>query len=528
MRDFHLPGRSTAFARHGMAATSHPESTLVALDVLRAGGNAVDAAVAASAVQAVVEPGSTGIAGDCFALYAPASGGVHALNGSGHAPAACTIEALAAEGLRSIPQTSPHAVTVPGAIRAWAALIEAHGTRPLGQLLEPAIDRAENGFPITPRVHHDWQNARTTLERSEAGRDFYLPGGEVPGLGRVMRFGALARTLRRIAEEGADAFYEGELPEKMTATLRSFGGRHTVEDFAACRPEWVEPIHATYRGVRVYECPPNGQGVVALLLLNILEQFDLARLDPHGPERFHLEAEAARLAYHERDRRVADPRMVDVPAERLLDKRYAKELAEKVDANRAMGTMPPSLLEPHADTIYLTVVDRDRNACSFINSLYDGFGSGIVCPDTGVIFQSRGRAFRLDPGHPNALAPNKRPMHTIIPGLAFKDGEVWTSFGVMGGDYQPVGHAHLLTNMIDYEMDLQEALDSPRALAYPDKLQLERGIPRRTAEALAELGHDITEADKPLGGGQAITIARRHGVLIGGSDPRKDGLALGY
>ncbi len=528
MRDFELPGRSTAYGQQGMAATSHPLATLAALDVLRDGGNAVDAAIAAAAVQAVVEPGMTGIGGDCFVLLAPASGGVVALNGSGRSPLALTPETLIGRGITTLDAGSPHSVTVPGAVAGWAAMLEAHGTRDLAELLRPAIGYAEGGFPVTPRVAFDWSRQLDVLARSDGGRDYYLPGGRAPEEGRLMRFPALARTLRRIAEGGARAFYEGELAQRMVASLRAFGGVHTEADFAAATAEFVPAIHSLYRDTTVYECPPNGQGIVVLLLLNILERFDLRQLGRDTASRLHVLAEATRLAFRDRDAALADPVHVDVPTARLLDKTYAKSLAERIDPDRAMTDLPPPLLEPHPDTVYLTVVDRDLNAVSLINSIYDGFGSGLVCPDTGVLFHSRGRSFRLDPTHPNVVAPGKRPMHTIIPGLAFRDGEVWCSFGVMGGDYQPVGQAHLLTRLIDDGLDPQQALDAPRILSYPSDLQAETGIGRAARLGLMQRGHRVVDAPSPLGGGQAIVIDRRRGVLIGGSDPRKDGLALGF
>ncbi|MCB9966760.1 MAG: gamma-glutamyltransferase [Geminicoccaceae bacterium] len=528
MRDFQLPGRSAAYASTAMAATSHPLATLTALDMLKAGGLAADAAVAACAVQCVVEPQSTGIGGDCWALYSPKEGGVTSLNSSGWTPSAISAEGLRGEGLEAMPDGGVASVTVPGAVRGWQALLDRHGSMGLDELLRPAIGYARNGFPVTPRVAFDWARATWRLERSAAGRDFYLPGGAAPVAGDTMRLEQLGATLETIARRGADAFYEGPLAAAMTASLKSFGGLHGEADFAEFRPEWTEPISATYRGHTVYQCPPNGQGVIALLLLQILEQLELEGLDPNGAERLHLEAEATRLAFRDRDAVLADPRQADVPTDRLLDKAYAAALAARIDASAAMPALPPPLLPEHKDTIYLTVVDRDGNACSFINSLYDSFGSGLVCPATGVIFHNRGRAFSLAAGHLNEIAPRKRPMHTIIPGLAFKEGAIWTTFGVMGGDYQPVGHAHLLTNLIDFGMDPQEAIDAPRAMAYPGPLQVERGVPAATVRRLAELGHAPVEAASPLGGGQAIMVDRARGVLVGGSDPRKDGLALGY
>lgn len=528
MRDFHLPGRSPVYARGGMAATSHPFATLAALRILERGGNAVDAAIAACAVQGVVEPQSTGIGGDCFALFAPASGGVVAINGSGWAPAAATVERLRAEGLRQIDAGSPHSVTVPGAVAAWEALQREHGRLSFAEVLEPAIRYARDGFPVQPRVAFDWARARARLEVSEAARRFYLPGDEVPPVGRVVRLPALARTLETLAAKGAEAFYRGELAARMVASLKGFGGLHEEADFAEFEPEFVQPIHGTYRGVRIYECPPNGQGLVTLLMLNILETFDLASLDPHGADRFHLEAEATRLAFRDRDAFLADPRQAPVPLAELLDKAYAAKLAKRIDPAHAMHDLPPPLLRDVGNTVYIAVVDEERNACSFINSLYDSFGSGLCCPETGVLFHCRGRAFRLDPDHPNAIGPRKRPMHTIIPGLAFRDGELWACFGVMGADYQPVGHVHLLTNLVDYGMDPQAALDSPRVMAYPGDLLVERGVPPAVREALAAKGHRVVESEVPHGGGQCILVDRRRDELVGGSDPRKDGLALGW
>ena len=527
MRDFELPGRSPAYAENGMAATSHPLATLTALEVLRTGGNAVDAAVAAVAVQCVVEPAMTGIGGDCFVLLAPAGGSVVALNGSGRAPAAATAERLAELGVDQLEGTV-HAVTVPGAIDAWTRLLERHGTRELGELLRPAIRCAEEGFVVTPRVAYDWAREGDRLLQSIAGRVTYLPDDRAPVAGQKLRLPALGHTLRRIAEDGRDAFYRGELAERMVAYLRSEGGLHTVDDFAAAAGEFVTPIKTSYRGLEVYECPPNGQGVIALLMLNILEGFELGSLDRNGAERLHLEAEATRLAFRDRNACLADPAAVDVPLARLLDKGYAAGLRSVIDPERALADLPPPLLPEHRDTVYLTVVDRDRNVVSFINSVFDSFGSGLVCPETGVLFHNRGKSFSLDPAHPNVIAPGKRPMHTIIPALAFEEGRRTIAFGVMGGHYQPVGHVHVLTNVVDFGLDPQAAIDAPRAFAQDGELRLERGISRAAAEALARRGHKVVPAGKPLGGGQMIVVDHARGVLIGGSDPRKDGLALGY
>jgi gamma-glutamyltranspeptidase / glutathione hydrolase len=527
LRDFQMPGRSAALGTNGMAATSHPLATLAAIDVLRSGGNAVDAAIAAVAVLCVVEPAMTGIGGDCFALYAPASGGVIALNGSGRAPMAASPEQFAELGLREIPARSPHSVTVPGAIAAWDLLARTHGTRSLGELLQPAIHHAEEGFAVMARVSFDWLRNADTLASNPAAKAFYLPGGKPPTVRRVMRFPALARTFRAIAERGAASFYEGELAAAMVETLRALGGVHTIEDFAAAKAEFVDPIRTNYRDAQVYQCPPNGQGVITLLMLNILEGYDFGRMAPMSAERLHLIAEAGKLAFRDRDAVLADPLLRDVPVSKLLDKGYAAKLREQIDPDQALKDLPPPLLDAHPDTTYLTVVDRDLNAVSFINSLYDAFGSGIACETTGVLFHCRGRAFKLDPTHPNCIAPGKRPMHTIIPGMAFRGGEAWLSYGVMGGNFQPVGHTLVLTGLIDHELNPQTAIDAPRIMCFPTDLEVERGVPASARAGLQLRGHALVEPESPLGGGQAILIDRRRGMLVGGSDPRKDGIALG-
>ncbi|MEM7023587.1 MAG: gamma-glutamyltransferase [Pseudomonadota bacterium] len=527
MRDFERPGRSTAYAEHGMAATSHPAATLVALDVLRAGGNAVDAAVAAVAVQCVVEPAMTGIGGDCFVLLGRPHGEVVALNGSGRAPAAAGLDSLNERGVFDL-EDSVHAITVPGAVDAWEQLLEAHGSKGLDELLQPAIRYAENGFPVAPKVAYDWADSYDRLTRSQAGRDYYLPGDKAPVAGQRVHLPALAKTLRAIAAHGRDAFYRGRIAEQMVAFLRSHGGLHEHEDFDRAGGAFVTPIASTYGELEVFECPPNGQGIIALLMMNILEGFDLGGLDPNGAERLHLEAEATRLAYRDRDAWLADPDHGEVPVERLLDKRYADELRALIDPKRARVVLPPPLEVAHADTVYLTVVDRDRNVVSFINSLFEGFGSGLVCPESGVLFHNRGKSFALDAAHPNAIAPNKRPMHTIIPALARKDGKPMLGFGVMGGHYQPVGQAHVLSNLLDFGQDPQAAIDAPRAFAQAGELQVERGVPEATVEELGRMGHHVVPSGKPLGGGQMIMVDHERGVLIGGSDPRKDGIALGY
>jgi gamma-glutamyltranspeptidase/glutathione hydrolase len=528
MRNFELPGRSPVMSRGGMAATSNPLATSVAVDVLREGGHAIDAAVAACAVQGVVEPMSTGIGGDCFCLIGPAEGGVIAFNGSGRAPRAATAEWYRAHAIQRIEETSPHAVTVPGAVDAWARLVADHGRFDLGRLLEPAIRYARDGFPVHPRCAFDWQANLARISHDAPAAAVYLSKGKAPRVGDIHRQPALARTLERLAADGRDAFYAGATAEDMVAHLKELGGLHTMDDFAAARGDYVTPIKTAYRGFDVYECPPNGQGIIALMMLNILAGLPLDGLDPLSPERLHFAIEAARIAHRDRSVLLADPEHAEVPVERMLSAAYADEMRALIRPDRAIEALPPSPLAPHTDTVYLCVVDADGNAVSFINSLFQSFGSGICAPRSGVLLHNRGLGFTLDPKHPSCVAPGKRPMHTIIPGLLVEDGVAVMPFGVMGGYYQATGHAHVISNMPDFGLDVQAAIDCPRVFPRMDgTVEMEAGVPEATVARLAALGHRPVKPGKPVGGGQAIWIDRENGVLIGGSDPRKDGCAFG-
>lgn len=530
MRDFQRPGRSPVFASSGMAATSHPLSTEVAVRTLQAGGNALDAAIAACAMQCVVEPGSTGIGGDCFALLAMAGGDrVHAYNGSGRAPAATSADDLRAQGVESIPVHSPHAVTIPGAVEAWSRLHHDHGRIGLDRILQPAIDVARNGYPIAPRTRFDWLEQRDLLAREDDTRTLFLPGGEPPAVGDIHHQPQLAATLERIATEGADAFYTGAVAEDMVSCLRTRGGVHTLADFAAARGEYVEPIATDFRGYRVWECPPNGQGVIALLLLNIFRELPTTD-GPLGLNRVHAEIEAAKLACAQRDALVADPALADVPVRDLLSRERAQALAAAIDPKRAGPRHPPVLTRVNQDTVTISVVDREGNAVSLINSLFNPFGSGLLAPRSGVLLQSRGQAFTLEPGHPNEIAPGKRPMHTIIPGMITQGGRVCMPFGVMDGHYQPLGHAQLLARMFDFGEDIQSAMDLARFSPEPDAngIDIENQVPAAVIAGLQQRGHPLNLGARPIGGAQAIWIDHDRGVLIGGSDARKDGCAIGY
>jgi len=531
MRDLSRPGRSPVLSRNGMAATSHPLASQTAIRILNDGGNAMDAAIAACAVQCVVEPGSTGIGGDCFCLYAPeGSTDIVAYNGSGRAPAGADLAHFQSRGIEAIERRSPHAVTIPGAIDAWCRLSDDHGRMALGEVLAPAIDFAENGFPVSPRVHFDWSGNASFLREDPVSAGIYLVDGEAPAVGAVHRLPELAGALRAIAEDGRDVFYRGWIAQDMVEHLQAKGGLHTMEDLAVAEGDYVTPIAADFRGHTIYECPPNGQGVIALLLLNMMRHLDI---DPGGPltvDRIHHEIEAARLAYRARSLHVGDPAFSEIPLDALLSDAHAGDLAATIDPQRAVHPPRDVALPRHRDTVYLTVVDKDRNACSFINTLFYGFGSGITAPRSGVLLQNRGQGFVLQPGHPNCIAPGKKPLHTIIPALAARDGRVVLSFGVMGGHYQALGHMQFLTRHLDFGFDLQEAMDLPRFMPDPftGDVEVENGVSDATVEALTVRGHAIHRPATPIGGSQAVAIDWVNGVLTGASDPRKDGCAVGY
>lgn len=528
MRNFHFPGRSLVYGRRAMCATSHPAASLAAVEMLRAGGNAIDAAIAAAAVLAVVEPHMTGIGGDCFALIARS--GLDrpiALNAAGRAPAAATAQWLATSGLARIEPTSPHAVTVPGAVDGWTRLLADYGTLPLARLLEPAIHLAEHGFVVAPRVAADWALNEARISHHAGARAHLFRDGMVPRAGEVMRFPALAETLKTIAREGREGFYAGRVAEDMVGELNALGGLHTLADFAAQRASYVEPIRVAYRGVELWELPPSNQGIVALMVLRMLERIGVPA-DPISTERYHLQLEAARLAFAMRDTFVADPDMADVPVAHLLSDEVIDVLAARVDRKRRREDLGPLPQPPGSDTVYFAVVDESGMAVSFINSLYGEFGSGIMTRKTGVVLHNRGTGFVCDPAHRNCIAPGKRPMHTLVPAMVFKHGRPHIAFGVMGAHFQPMGHVYLMTNMFHYGMDPQEAIDSPRAFFDGDTVLVEESVPEAAVAGLRQLGHQVAKRRMPWGGAQLVHIDHDSGVLTGASDPRKDGMALGY
>ena len=542
--------RSPVYSRNGIVATSQPLATAAGLEILAKGGNAADAAVAAGAALNVTEPTSTGIGGDMFALYySLETQRVTALNGSGRAPAALTLDRLKRDGFSSrhgVPPFHAHTVTVPGACAGWFDLIERHGTLPMEVILAPAIRLAHEGFPVAPITSHSWQRgAQNQLRSAPNGQELTIEG-RGPRPGEIFRNPNLARTLEIVARGGKEAFYQGEIAEAIVRVVQEAGGCMSVEDLGSHESTWEEPISVTYHGLRVYECPPNGQGITALIALNILEGFELSSLQPLSTERLHLMIEAMRLAFADSRWYVTDPTFSNVPVAALLSKEYASERRKSINKERA--TVDPKRGTPvnSSDTVYLSVVDKFGNACSFINSNYWGFGTGIVPKGFGFTLQNRGYNFSLDPSHPNRLEPRKRPYHTIIPAMVTRlpspstrgdGGEIlYASYGVMGGFMQPQGHVQVLSALVDNGLDPQSALDLPRFCIDVEesggRVALEEGIPAAVASDLERMGHPVYAQavggyDRSLfGRGQVILRDAETGILCAGSDPRADGCAM--
>jgi len=536
--------RSPVYSRHGLVATSQPLAVAAGLEILGRGGNAADAAIAAAAALNVTEPGSTGLGGDCFALYFDAAHHkIHALNGSGRAPAALSLEKLRREGIvEELPPYHPYTVTVPGACAGWCDLVDRHGRLSLAEILAPAIYLAEDGFPVSPLTAYFWQmDARRQLSTAPGGRELTIQG-RGPDPGEIFRNPGLARSLQKIAEGGKAAFYQGEIAAAIAAAVQQAGGCLAEADLAAHTSTWEEPISVTYRGLRVWECPPNGQGLTALLALNLLEGFDLQSMEPLSAERLHLEIEALRLAFSDTRWYIADPAFNSVSLEELLSKSYAAQRRKLIDPKKATLDQKRGSPATSSDTVYLSVIDGDGNACSFINSNYMGFGTGIVPTGWGFSLQNRGHNFSLHPGQPNVLAPGKRPYHTIIPAMLTRPGAspgepdaLMASFGVMGGFMQPQGHLQVVIGMLDDHLDPQAALDRPRFCILDGisggTVALEEGLLVQVMSRLAELGHPVAPVSglgrAVFGRGQIILRDPNNGVLCGGSDPRADGCVMG-
>lgn len=521
-------GRSPVLATNGMVATSQPLAAAAGLRVLQEGGNAVDAAVATAAVLNVVEPMMCGIGGDLFAIvYSAETNELVGLNATGRAGSLVSADELRAQDLEHMPGGGPLAITVPGALDGWSMLVERFGSRTLGELLQPAIGYAEEGFPVSEIIATSWKGNEAKLSKYPATARNYLIDGKAPTTGQVFRSPDLAKTFRAIAKEGPDVFYRGEIGAMIADFVQKEGGFITREDMANHRSNWVEPISTTYRGVTVYEIPANSQGFVALEMLNILEGFDIKSLGHNSTEALHLLIEAKKLAFADRDAFLADPEKANVPIEKLISKSYAEERRKLISMDRAARDVEPGFPD-HTETVYLTVVDKDRNAVSLIYSIFSAFGSGLVVPDTGVMLQNRGTGFSLQPGHPNEIAPNKRALHTNMPGMAFRDGKPWLSFAVMGGDMQPQGQVQVLLNLIDFGMNVQAAGEMPRFRHFSSGVGIESGVDIDVLHGLIQKGHRPITRMGAYGGYQAILIDPETGVLMGGSDPRKDGCAIGY
>jgi gamma-glutamyltranspeptidase/glutathione hydrolase len=533
--------RSVVMARNGIIATSQPLASAAGLAVLQNGGNAIDAAVTAAAVLSVVEPTMNGIGGDLFALvYDPKTKRVRALNASGRAPAAATIEEFKRRNLQSIPYRGELAVSVPGVVDGWSELLAKHGTIGLDKALAPAIRYARDGYAVSEIIAHQWKAEEDTLRRDPSAAATFLIDGRAPRTGDIVRNPNLATSLELIARGGRDAFYKGAIATAIAQDMQRRKGLLTAADLAAHVSDWTDPISTAYKGHDVLEFPPNTQGVVALQMLNILEGYDLKGLGHNSAAYLHLLVEAKKIAFADRDAWLADPKATPAEAlRRMLSKEYAAERRKEIDPARAareykalsIGSSAPSgeaRPPAHGDTIYLTAADKDGNVVSLIQSIYESFGSGIVAGDTGIALHNRGTSFSLNPAHPNALAPGKRPFHTLVPAMVLKEGRPWLSFGVMGGDMQPQGHVQVLLNLIEFGMNVQEAGEAPRFRHTANGLLIESAISPEARFGLDARGHRLTNGIGSFGGFQGILFDQATGVMMGGSDPRKDGLAIGW
>ncbi|MFW9915174.1 MAG: gamma-glutamyltransferase [Candidatus Thorarchaeota archaeon] len=526
-------GRSVVASTNGAVATSQPLAAQTGISILQKGGNAVDAAIATAAAIAVVEPMSTGLGGDAFALFAPNGNAdrVIALNASGRSGRRMTLEAFQKLGIEEIPLFGGMPITVPGALDGWSQLLSRYGNLELSEVLEPAILYAENGFPVSEVIACQWSQAVPRLKRTPEATTTFLVDGKAPIFGEIFKQPRMANTLRLIAQEGPEIFYEGIIGEEIATTVEKYGGFIESEDLAAYLGEasWETPISTDYRGYSIFECGPNGQGIAALIGLNILENYELSEWGSF--QTLHAQIEAVKLSYADLHSYIADPTKIFVPTKALLEKNYAKSRSKLISFDKSLDNPGSGSLSLGEDTIYLAVVDRDLNAVSFIQSLYYGFGSAIVAGDTGIALQNRGALFSLKPDHPNVVAPGKRPFHTIIPGMMARDHEITLAFGIMGGDHQALAHLQAASNIIDFDFNVQEALEAPRFhYSYSDGItSLEHGFPQEAISKLDGVGQRIEAiANRRFGGGQMIAIDHKRNVLLAGSDPRKDGCAIGY
>lgn len=532
--------RSEVISQHGMACTSQPLATQVALGILKAGGNAIDAAIAANALLGLVEPTGNGVGGDLFAIVWDAkTKQLYGLNASGRSPQSLTIDYFKENGYDQIPAYGPLPVSVPGCVDGWCELNKRFGSMEMDQILQPAIGYAREGFPVTELIAYFWAGNARSLSRYPNVAEVYMPNGKAPAKGEIFKNPYLANTLEKIARGGRDAFYSGEIAKTIDAFMKEQGGFLSYEDLANHTSEWVEPVSSNYRGYDVWELPPNGQGIAALQILNILEGYDIASMGFGSSEYIHHFVEAKKLAFEDRARYYADPAFNDLPVEELISKEYAARRAELINPDRASRNLDAGEME-HGNTIYMTVADQYGNMISLIQSNFRGLGSGMCPPGLGFILQDRGELFTLEEGHFNVYEPGKRPFHTIIPAFITKEGKPYMSFGVMGGSMQPQGHAQIVINMIDFGMNIQEAGDAPRMrhdgssqptgkeMTDGGVVNLESGIPYESVRELMKRGHHIKNSLGNFGGYQAIMWDEKNGVYYGASESRKDGQAAGY
>ena len=530
--------RSEVIGQHGMAATSHPLATQAAIDILKDGGNAIDAAIAANALLGLVEPTGCGVGGDLFAIIWDAkTKQLYGLNASGPSPKNSSIEFMKSKGITQIPRYGPHPVTVPGAVAGWSAMHKRFGNKEFHTLFESAIDYAVNGFPVTELIAYYLEGSAENFQNFPNFKSVWMPNGTIPKKGDIFRNPHLANTYQSIANSYGESFYKGEIAEEIVKSLKQQGGAMQMSDLINYAPEWVEPVSTNYRGYDVWELPPNGQGIAALQILNILENFDISSMTLDSTEYIHLFTEAKKLAYEDRAKFYADPKFAQIPLDQLISKKYARERSKLINFEQAADSFEAGNLE-NGDTIYLTVADKDGNMVSLIQSNYWGMGSGMVPNNVGFMLHDRGMMFSLDPEHNNSLIGGKRPFHTIIPAFVTHDGDPFISFGVMGGAMQPQGHAQIIINLIDFGMNLQEAGDAPRirhsgssqptgeAMTKGGYLSLESGFSQKTRDGLEILGHKIEEEIGGYGGYQAIM--KKNDVYLGASESRKDGQASGY
>ena len=517
-----------AISSNAMAATSHPLATEEALKILKKGGNAVDAAITASIALSVVEPNATSIGGDCFAIVKMEGKEPIAYNGSGIAPEKANYDFFKSKNIDKIGLTSAHSVTVPGAIDAWKKIHDDFGKLDFKELFIPAINIAKNGFKVTKVVANAWNKSLKKLSENPNSKKLVLNNGKSYQISEIRKSEPLANTLELISKKGISEFYEGSIANDMVKSLNELGGLHALEDFSKQKTIKSKTIFSNYKNLDIHQCPPNGPGVTVLIMMKLLEKLKIENYKFNSVERFHLEAEVTKQAYKIKEENFGDPDFIDLNLDKILSEDFIDNIYKNISIN-ACADVGDLNIPSHPETVYLTVVDKDLNTVSIINSVCYAFGSGITTEKTGIIMHNRGTNFRVEEGHPNCIQGLKRPLHTIIPGMVLnKNGDQTLSYGVMGGQYQPVGQVHVLNSVLDYNLSPQQSISFPRAFHFNNIYKLEKSVPSEVMEGLKKIGHEVQYIDDTHGGGQAISIDRKKGNLIGGSDPRKDGYAKGY